>query len=89
MTDWRALLYPLGFLASLLFTTRFMVQWIQSERSRRSHVTPLFWQLSLVANVLLVIHSIIQVQYHVALVQGFNGVISWRNLNLMGTPKRQ
>lgn len=85
MDEWRTLLYPLGFLAALAFGGRFIIQWWQSEKAQKSLVTRSFWQLSLIGNLLLLLHSLIQLQYHVCLVQGCNAVISWRNLNLMQT----
>jgi lipid-A-disaccharide synthase len=87
--DWRTFLYPLGFLSSIAFGARFIVQWLQSEKHKASIVTPMFWYLSLLGNVLLAIHSFIQIQYHICLVQVCNGVISWRNLNLMQSSDRQ
>lgn len=81
--DWRMWLYPLGFLASIAFSSRMLLQWLTSEVKGRSVVMPLFWQLSLSGNLLLATHSLIQVQYHVCLIQTCNAVISWRNLNLM------
>lgn len=87
--QWRELLYPLGFLSSVAFTLRFLLQWIDSERAKQSVVTDTFWKISLVGNLLLLIHSFIQVQFHVCVVQACNAVISWRNLNLMGPPAKQ
>jgi lipid-A-disaccharide synthase-like uncharacterized protein len=83
MDEWRTFLYPLGFLSGVAFGARFIIQWLQSEKVQKSIVPRSFWQLSLLGNVLLMLHSLIQVQYHVCLVQGCNIVISWRNLNLM------
>ena len=80
---WRELLYPLGFISSLAFGARFIVQWIKSEIRKKSVVTSSFWKFSLAGNILLFIHSVIQLQFHVCLIQAINGVISWRNLNLM------
>lgn len=81
--QWREIFYPLGFIASLAFGARFIIQWLRSEISRKSVVTPLFWKLSLMGNLLLLIHSFIQMQFHVGIVQVINAIISWRNLNLM------
>ncbi len=83
MDDWRSLVYPLGFLSSLAFGARFIIQWMQSERAHSSIVPRSFWQISLMGNLLLLFHSFIQIQYHICIIQGFNAVISWRNLNLM------
>lgn len=82
--SWRTILYlPLGLLPSLFFTVRILQQWVQSERQGKSHVTPLFWRLSLAGQWLLFIHFVIQVQFPFALIQATNGLLSWRNLNLM------
>lgn len=83
---WRELLYPLGYIAGLAFGGRFLLQWIASEVQQRSVVTPVFWRLSLVGNLLLLIHAFIQLQFHICFIQTINAVISWRNLNLMQPP---
>lgn len=84
MEAFREFLYPLGYISSILFGARFLHQWISSERQKRSVVPPLFWKFSLVGNLALWLHSTIQGQFHVALIQAINSVISWRNLNLSG-----
>lgn len=90
MTDlWREWLYPLGFLSSLAFSSRMLLQWITSEVKGRSVVMPAFWKLSLCGNILLALHSLIQVQFHVCLIQVCNAIISWRNLNLMRPLQQQ
>lgn len=81
--EWRALLYPLGFLAALAFGSRFLIQWLASELQQRSVVVRSFWRLSLAGNLLLWTHSMIQAQVHICLIQVCNMVIAWRNLNLM------
>lgn len=90
MTEsWRELLYPLGYLSSLAFGGRFLLQWITSEVQQKSVVTRAFWRLSLAGNILLMLHAFLQLQFHVCIIQVWNGVISWRNLNLMDAPSQQ
>jgi lipid-A-disaccharide synthase len=91
MTDaWRTALYlPLGLIPSLFFTLRILIQWWQSERAKKSSVTPLFWKLSMIGQITLFAHFVIQVQYPFALIQATNTLFSWRNLNLMGSSKRR
>ncbi|MBC8129068.1 MAG: lipid-A-disaccharide synthase N-terminal domain-containing protein [Rhizobiaceae bacterium] len=48
----------LGFVAQFAFTMRFMVQWIASERARRSVVPAAFWGFSLVGGALLLVYAI-------------------------------
>lgn len=78
----RSLLYPLGFVASIFFSLRFWVQLIASEKLKRSVVPQSFWVLSLLGNLTLFIHSLIQVQFPVACIQAVMAVISFRNINL-------
>ena len=85
MDEWRTFLYPLGFLSSFAFGARFILQWLQSERAHKSVVSPSFWHCSLVGNCLLLLHSFIQSQFPICLVQVCNAVIAWRNLDLMQT----
>jgi lipid-A-disaccharide synthase len=89
MDEWREWLYPLGFLSSLIFSARFIFQWIQSEKAQKSVVNPSFWKISLAGNLLLTLHALVQIQFHVSLVQASNAVISWRNLNLMNAPQQR
>ncbi|MDB6081052.1 MAG: lipid-A-disaccharide synthase [Chlamydiia bacterium] len=83
----RAELYPLGILSVIAFGLRFIIQWYESEKAKRSVVTPLFWKLSLAGNFFLFIHSIIQVHFPICLIQSLQTVLSWRNINLL-KPKK-
>ena len=73
----------------MAFSSRMLLQWIASEAKGRCVVMPAFWKLSLCGNLLLALHSLVQVQLHVCLIQTCNAVISWRNLNLMQPPDKQ
>lgn len=79
----RSKLYFLGFLASLVFLARFILQWWGSEKRSKSHVCPTFWILSIMGNAILSIHSLIQVQLAVCLAQSSQLIFAWRNLDLM------
>jgi lipid-A-disaccharide synthase-like uncharacterized protein len=46
-----------GFVGQACFFSRFLVQWIASERSKRSVVPPAFWFLSIAGGVLLLIYA--------------------------------
>ncbi|WP_206456446.1 lipid-A-disaccharide synthase N-terminal domain-containing protein [Aurantimonas marina] len=48
----------LGFVAQLMFTGRFVVQWLASERARRSVVPVAFWIFSLAGGTLLLVYAI-------------------------------
>lgn len=48
----------LGFAAQILFTIRFVVQWLASERARRSVVPASFWTFSILGGALLLVYAI-------------------------------
>jgi lipid-A-disaccharide synthase-like uncharacterized protein len=52
------LLAAFGFVAQALFATRFLVQWIASERRRMSHVPVAFWYFSLLGGVLMTLYGL-------------------------------
>ncbi len=47
-----------GFLGQALFSARFVVQWIASERARRSIVPSAFWLFSVGGGVILLVYAI-------------------------------
>lgn len=48
----------IGLLGQALFSARFLVQWIASERSRQSVVPTLFWYFSIGGGVTLLAYAI-------------------------------
>jgi lipid-A-disaccharide synthase-like uncharacterized protein len=72
-----------GFIGQLLFTSRFIVQWIFSERARRS-VTPVhFWYLSIVGSLMLLAYAIAVADPVIIVGQAFGSLVYTRNLALM------
>ena len=53
--DWWV---ALGFVAQLMFTARFAVQWIASERENRMVIPLAFWFFSIGGGLLLLIYAI-------------------------------
>jgi lipid-A-disaccharide synthase-like uncharacterized protein len=50
--------YVLGFAGQILFGSRFLVQWLASERSRRVVIPIAFWYLSLLGGIALLTYSV-------------------------------
>jgi lipid-A-disaccharide synthase-like uncharacterized protein len=48
----------LGFTAQVIFGSRFLVQWIASERAGRSIIPEIFWVLSLFGGLLLLSYAV-------------------------------
>lgn len=48
----------IGFIGQGLFSARFLVQWLASERQKRSVIPEAFWYLSLAGGLTLLIYAI-------------------------------
>jgi len=73
----------LGVIAQISFTMRFVVQWLASERAKRSVVPVAFWFFSLVGGGLLFIYSLYIKDPVFILGQGVGLLIYIRNLWLI------
>lgn len=73
----------LGLLGQLLFTARMLIQWLVSERERRSVVPPVFWWLSLVGATMLIVYFVWRQDIVGVLGQATGWVIYVRNLWLI------
>ena len=78
----------LGFFAQFCFTMRFVVQWIASEKARRSVVPVAFWVFSLAGGLLLLIYSIHREDPVFIAGQGFGLIVYIRNLSLIRNEQR-
>lgn len=48
----------IGFVGQGLFTIRFLVQWLASERKKKSVIPVMFWYFSILGGSILLIYSI-------------------------------
>ena len=78
-----------GLGAQLMFTGRFLVQWIASERARRSVMPVAFWYFSLAGGVMLLTYSLYRRDPVFILGQGFGVVIYARNLWLIRAERKR
>jgi lipid-A-disaccharide synthase-like uncharacterized protein len=79
----------LGFVAQALFTMRFVVQWIASERARKSVVPVAFWFFSLGGGVLLLAYALYRKDPVFIAGQAFGLLVYVRNLYFIATHGRQ
>lgn len=70
----------IGFLGQSLFFMRFFVQWIASERAKKSVVPDLFWYFSLGGGLVLLSYAIHRQDPVFILGQGMGILIYLRNL---------
>ncbi len=75
--DWWLIL---GFIAQALFTMRFLVQWIASERAGRSVIPVAFWLFSIGGGVLLLVYALYRKDAVFIAGQAFGVFVYLRNL---------
>ena len=76
-----------GFGGQLMFTGRFLVQWIASERARKSVMPVLFWYFSLAGGAMLLAYAIYRGDPVFIMGQSLGVVIYLRNLWLIHAEK--
>lgn len=78
----------IGFLAQAIFSARFIVQWIASERAGRSIVPVTFWFISVAGGALLLVYAV-HIRDPVFIIGQAAGVLIYsRNLLLIHSEKR-
>tara|TARA_R110002073_G_scaffold57778_4_gene146793 strand:- start:226671 stop:227294 length:624 start_codon:yes stop_codon:yes gene_type:complete len=82
MSNW--ILYSIGFLAQILFSSRLILQWLSSEKQKKVVTPSLFWALSLIASFLLFIYGYLRDDFAIMLGQILTYLIYIRNLQIQG-----
>jgi lipid-A-disaccharide synthase-like uncharacterized protein len=77
-----------GLLGNVLFSSRFLVQWLLSERQRRVVVPPIFWHLSLWGSAISLVYALHIDKLPVILGYLFLPLIYARNLALLRRERR-
>ena len=78
--DWWVLL---GFVAQIMFTLRFVVQWIASERAGHSVVPLAFWLFSIGGGLLLLVYALYRRDPVFIAGQAFGVFVYLRNLQFV------
>jgi lipid-A-disaccharide synthase-like uncharacterized protein len=78
----------IGFLAQALFSARFLVQWIASERAGRSVLPVAFWFFSIGGGALLLIYALYRKDPVFIAGQALGLLIYARNVHLVFREKR-
>lgn len=77
-----------GLLGQLMFTGRFLVQWIASERAKKSVVPVIFWYFSMAGGLILLAYAIYRKDPVFVLGQSLGVFIYARNLWLIRRERR-
>ncbi len=86
MSDW--IIYSIGFIAQILFSSRLFIQWFLSEKNKRIITPDIFWKLSLLASFLLFIYGYLRNDFAIMFGQSLTYYIYIRNLHLQNEWKR-
>ena len=73
----------IGFLGQFIFASRFIIQWIHSERKGESSIPIMFWYLSIFGGLGLLTYAIFRKDPVIILGQSFGLFIYLRNLYLI------
>ncbi len=78
-----------GLTGQLLFTARFVVQWLSSEREKRSVVPSMFWYFSIGGGIVLLTYAVYRQDVVFVIGQSSGLFIYARNLQLIRNEKRR
>jgi lipid-A-disaccharide synthase-like uncharacterized protein len=84
----EALLLVVGLVAQAMFSARFLVQWVVSEKKRESVIPLAFWYLSLGGGLMLFCYAVMRKDPVIMLGQGTGIFIYSRNLFLIYRKRR-
>jgi len=80
MSNW--IIFGIGFIAQLLFSSRILLQWIISEKHKKVLTPNLFWEISLFASFLLFFYGYLRDDFAIMLGQVITYFIYIRNIQL-------
>ncbi|MEG0137258.1 MAG: lipid-A-disaccharide synthase N-terminal domain-containing protein [Cetobacterium sp.] len=84
--NWNIFLI-IGFIGQGLFSMRFIIQWVASERAKKSVIPFSFWIFSLFGSILLLIYALYKKDPVFILGQAPNVLIYSRNIYLIKREK--
>ncbi|GJE43037.1 lipid-A-disaccharide synthase N-terminal domain-containing protein [Methylobacterium soli] len=78
-----------GILAQLIFGSRFILQWIASERAGKSVMPLSFWFLSIAGGLMTLVYGLVRREPVIIIGQGLSTGIYLRNLALIFRERRR
>ena len=73
----------IGFFGQAIFASRFIIQWIYSEKKGRSSIPIIFWYLSVIGGLTLLVYAVYRKDPVIIMGQSFGVLIYIRNLVLI------
>lgn len=79
----------IGFIGQTIFASRFLIQWIVSERASKSIIPNIFWWISIVGSIILLSYAIHKEDPVFIVGQSCGFLIYSRNLYLIKKGKKK
>ena len=89
LSDLELIFLIIGFTGQALFASRFIVQWVYSERKGESSIPLIFWYLSIFGGIGLLTYAIFRKDPVIIIGQLFGIFIYLRNLILIYNKKNE
>tara|TARA_X000000950_G_scaffold289404_1_gene412971 strand:- start:38547 stop:38855 length:309 start_codon:yes stop_codon:yes gene_type:complete len=89
LTGLELIFLVIGFTGQALFASRFIFQWIYSEKKGESYIPIIFWYLSIFGGIGLLTYAIFRKDPVIILGQSFGIFIYLRNLYLIYNKKNE
>ena len=89
LTNYEIVFLAIGFLGQGLFASRFIVQWIYSEKKGESYIPVVFWYLSIFGGIGLLTYALFRKDPVIIIGQLFGIFIYLRNLILIYKKKNE
>ncbi len=87
--NWNRFFLIWGFAAQAIFAARFIVQWIASEKEKRSVIPMAFWYLSLTGGIMLFVYALYRKDPVFILGQASGLIVYIRNIVFRLREKKQ
>ncbi len=78
----------IGFIGECCFFSRFLVQWVVSERRKKSTIPVAFWYLSLIGGLILLSYALVRHDPVFIAGQSAGLLVYCRNLSLIHKPAK-
>ena len=89
LTSYELYFLIIGFVGQGVFASRFIVQWIYSERKGQSSIPVIFWYLSIIGGIFLLAYAVFRKDPVIITGQIFGVFIYLRNLILIYKEKNE
>ena len=83
----ETILLIIGFIGQGFFASRFLIQWVYSEKKGESSIPVIFWYISIIGGVALLTYAILRKDPVIITGQAFGILVYTRNLILLSRKK--